>query len=137
MFKNKLNEHGEVVINKVRFVSQGYNQQEDIDYTETFSPVARLEAIRLLLSYAVNHGITLYQMNVKSAFLNGVISEEVVKQPSSFEDLKHRDYVFKLKKSLYGRRVNRLYPFVIWTIFGLPLRKFWFGFRPRIFFLPK
>ncbi|WJX24547.1 hypothetical protein P8452_13641 [Trifolium repens] len=65
--------------------------------------VARLEAIRLLLSYAVNNGITLYQMDVKSAFLNGVISEEVyVKQPPGFEDLKNPDYVYKLKKSLYG-----------------------------------
>ncbi|WJX52128.1 hypothetical protein P8452_38270 [Trifolium repens] len=81
----------------------GTNQQEGIDFTETFAPVARLEAIRLLLSYAVNNGITLYQMDVKSAFLNGVISEEVyVKQPPGFEDLKNPDYVYKLKKSLYG-----------------------------------
>ncbi|KAK2382366.1 putative mitochondrial protein [Trifolium repens] len=66
-------------------------------------PIARLEAIRLLLSYAVKNGITLYQMDVKSAFLNGVISEEVyVKQPPGFEDLKNPDYVYKLKKSLYG-----------------------------------
>jgi len=70
------------VRNKAKIVAQGYSQQEGIDYTETFAPVARLEAIRLLLSYAVNHGITIYQMDVKIAFLNGVISEEVyVKQP--------------------------------------------------------
>src|SRR4030066_1498986 len=103
VFRKKLNEQGEVVRNKARFVAQGYSQQEGIDYTETFAPVARLEAIRLLLSYAVNHGITLYQMDVKSAFMNGVITEEVyVKQPPGFEDIKHPDYVFKLKKSLYG-----------------------------------
>jgi len=103
VFRNKLNEKGEVVRNKARLVAQGYNQQEGIDYTETLSPVARLEAIRLLLSYAVNHDIILYQMDVKSAFLNGVISEEVfVKQPPDFEDLKHPDHVYKLKKSLYG-----------------------------------
>ncbi|KAK2415764.1 putative mitochondrial protein [Trifolium repens] len=103
VFRNKLNEQGEVVRNKARLVAQGYSQQEGIDFTETFAPVARLEAIRLLLSYAVNNGITLYQMDVKSAFLNGVISEEVyVKQPPGFEDLKNPDYVFKLKKSLYG-----------------------------------
>ncbi|MCI04331.1 putative reverse transcriptase (RNA-dependent DNA polymerase), partial [Trifolium medium] len=77
VFRNKLNEQGEVVRIKARLVAQGYSQQEGIDYTETFAPVARLEAIRLLLSYAVNHGITLYQMDVKSAFLNDVISEEV------------------------------------------------------------
>ena len=57
MFRNKLNEQGEVIKNKARLVAQGYNQQEGIDYTETFAPVARLEAIRLLLSYAVNHNI--------------------------------------------------------------------------------
>jgi len=95
--------HEEVIRNKARLVAQGYSQQEGIDYTETFAPVARLEAIRLLVSYAVNHNITLYQMDVKSEFLNGVISEEVfVKQPPGFEDLKHPDYVYKLKKSMYG-----------------------------------
>jgi len=105
MFKNKLNEQGEVVKNKARLVAQGYSQQEDIDYTETFALVARLEAIRLLLSYAVNHGIILYQMDVKSEFLNGVISEKVyVKQPLGFEDLKHPDHVYKLTKSLYGMK---------------------------------
>jgi len=94
VFRNKLNEQGEVIKNKARLVAQGYNQQEGIDYTETFAPVARLEAIRLLLSYAVNHNVILYPMDVKSAFLNGVISEEVfVKQPPGFEDLKHPDYV--------------------------------------------
>jgi len=82
---------------------KGYSQKEGIDYTETFAPIARLEAIRLLLSHAVNHGIILYQTDVKSAFLNGVISEEVfVKKPPGFEDLKHPDHVFKLKKSRYG-----------------------------------
>jgi len=95
VFKNKLNEQGEVVRNKAKLVAQGYSQQEGIDYTETFAPVARLEA--------VNHGIILYQMDVKCAFLNGVISEEVfVKQPPSFEDPKYPHHVYKLKKSLYG-----------------------------------
>ena len=103
VFRNKLNEQGEVVRNKARLVAQGYSRQEDINCTETFALSARLEAIRLLLSYAVNHGIILYQMDFKSAFLNGVIYEEVcVKQPPGFEDLKHQDYVYKLKKSLYG-----------------------------------
>jgi len=73
VFRNKMNEQGEVVRNKARLVAQGYSQQEGINYTETFAPVARLEAIRLLLPYAVNHGIILYQMDVKSAFLNRVI----------------------------------------------------------------
>ncbi|KAK2428594.1 putative mitochondrial protein [Trifolium repens] len=103
VYRNKLNEQGEVTRNKARLVAQGYSQQEGIDFTEIYAPVARLEAIRLLLSYAVNNDITLYQMDVKSAFLNGVISEEVyVKQPPRFEDLSNPDHVFRLKKSLYG-----------------------------------
>ncbi|KAK2427482.1 putative mitochondrial protein [Trifolium repens] len=103
VYRNKLNEQGEVTRNKARLVAQGYSQQEGIDFTETYAPVARLEAIRLLLSYAVNNDITLYQMDVKSAFLNGVISEEVyVKQPPGFEDLANPYHVFRLKKSLYG-----------------------------------
>jgi hypothetical protein len=90
-------------MNKATMVAQGYSQQERIDYKETFAPVARFEAVRLLLSYTVNHGIILYQMDVKSAFINDLIYEEFyVKQPPRLEDLKHPDYVFKLKKSLYG-----------------------------------
>ena len=74
VFRNKLYEHGEVLRNKARLVAQRYNQQKGIDYTETFAPVARLEAIRLLLSYVVDHGIILYQMDVNSAFLNVINS---------------------------------------------------------------
>ena len=84
-------------------MAQGYSQQEGIDYTETFSPVAMLESIILLISFAVNKVITLYQMDFKSAFLNGYIEEEVyVHQPPGFENTKHPEYVYKLKKSLYG-----------------------------------
>ena len=71
MFRNKLNEQGEVIRNKERLVAQGYSKQEGIDYTETFAPVSRLKSTRLLISFVVNNGITLYQMDVKSAFLNG------------------------------------------------------------------
>lgn len=71
-------------------VAQGYSEQESIDFYEKFAIVARLEAIRLILSYAINHDIILYQMDVKNAFLNWVISKEVyVKQPPGFEDLVH------------------------------------------------
>jgi hypothetical protein len=70
-----------VVRNNSRLVAQGYSQKEGIDYEETFAPVARLEAIRVLLAFAVAKGFQLFQMDVKSAFLNGVIEEEVyVKQ---------------------------------------------------------
>src|SRR3954468_7596657 len=85
VFRNKLNEKGEVIRNKARLVAQGYSQQEGIVYTEIFAPVARLESIRLLISFSFQNNITLYQMDVKSAFLNGYIDEEVyVHQPPSF-----------------------------------------------------
>lgn len=77
IFINNLNDQGEVVRNKARLVAQGYIQQEGINFSKTFALVARLEAIILLLSYDINHNIILYQMDVKSEFLIGVISEEV------------------------------------------------------------
>jgi hypothetical protein len=77
VWKNKEGEKGEVVRNKSRLVAEGYNQTEEIDYEETFAPVARLEAIRILLAFFVAKGFMLYQMDVKSAFFNGVLEEEV------------------------------------------------------------
>ena len=103
VFKNKQGEDGLVVRNKARLVAQGFCQKEGIDYGETFAPVARLEAIRILLAFAASRGFKLYQMDVKSAFLNGYIEEEVyVKQPPGFEHPKFPDRVFKLQKALYG-----------------------------------
>ena len=97
VFKNKRGEDGEIVKNKARLVAQGFSQQEGIDYEETFAPVARLEAIRILLAFAVAKGFKLYQMDVKSAFLNGVIEEEVyVRQPPGFESEKYPHRVYKL-----------------------------------------
>ncbi|WVZ58329.1 hypothetical protein U9M48_008610 [Paspalum notatum var. saurae] len=82
----KWGEDGVVVRNKVRLVAQGFYQKEGIDYEETFAPVARLEAIRILLAFAASKGFKLFQMDVKSAFLNGFIKEEVyVRQPPGFE----------------------------------------------------
>jgi hypothetical protein len=72
-FKNKQWEDGEVVRNKAHLVAQGYSQVEGIDFGETFAPIARLEAIRILLAFATSKGFKLYQMNMKSSFLNGVI----------------------------------------------------------------
>ena len=87
--------------NKARLVAQGYSQKEGIDYEETFSPVAHLEAIRILLAFASSKGFKLFQMDAKSAFLNGFIEEEVyVRQPPGFENRKHPDRVFKLQKAL-------------------------------------
>ena len=103
VFRNKLNEDDKVIRNNARLVAQGYNQQEGIDFTETFAPIARLEAIRILLAFAAHKNIILYQMDVKSAFLNDFIEEEVfVKQPPGFEHKTLTDHVFKLKKALYG-----------------------------------
>jgi hypothetical protein len=74
-----------------------------LDFEETFAPVARLESIRVLLAYATHHDFKLYQMDVKSAFLNGPIKEEVnVEQPSAFEDQEYPNHVYKLHKPIYG-----------------------------------
>ncbi|GKA51325.1 retrovirus-related pol polyprotein from transposon TNT 1-94 [Tanacetum coccineum] len=105
IWKNKMDEHGVVTKNKAILVAQGYNQQKGIDYEETFAPVARLKAIRIFLAYAAFIRFTVYQMDVKSAFLNGKISEEVyVQQPPGFESSKFPNYVCKLDKTLYRQK---------------------------------
>jgi hypothetical protein len=102
VFNNKQGEDGEVVRNKARLVAQGYSQVEGLDFGETFTLVAHLEAIRILLVFAASKGFKLYQMDVKSAFLNGVIQEEViVRQTPGFESHKYLDRVYKLSKALY------------------------------------
>jgi hypothetical protein len=91
------------VRNKAHLVAQGYSQVEGLDFGETFAPVARLEAIRILLAFATSKRFKLYQMGVKSVFLNSVIQEEVyVRQPLGFESPKCPDRVYKLSKALYG-----------------------------------
>jgi hypothetical protein len=103
VWKNKKGENGMVVRNKSRLVAQGYSQKEGIDYEATFALVARHEAIRIHLAFAVDKGFKLFQMDVKSAFLNGVIKEEVyVKQPPGFESEKYPHRVYRLKRALYG-----------------------------------
>ncbi|GKB33867.1 retrovirus-related pol polyprotein from transposon TNT 1-94 [Tanacetum coccineum] len=103
VFRNKLDENGVVSRNKARLVVQGYNQQEGIDYDETYASVSRLESIRILLAYVCALDFKLFQIDVKSAFLNGFINEEVyVAQPLGFIDFKKLDHVYKLKKALYG-----------------------------------
>jgi hypothetical protein len=103
MWKNKEGENGEVVWNKSRLVAQGYSQKEGIDYEETFAPVAHLEAIRILLTFSVAKGFKLYKIDVKSAFLNGFLEEEVyVKQPPGFESAEFPHRVYRLRKALYG-----------------------------------
>jgi len=103
VFRNKMDEDGNIIRNKARVVAKGYNQEEGIDFDETYAPVARLEAVRLLLAYASMCNFKLHQMDVKSAFLNGFLNEEVyVSQPPGFEDHLYPNHVFKLKKALYG-----------------------------------
>ncbi|GJQ96316.1 retrovirus-related pol polyprotein from transposon TNT 1-94 [Tanacetum coccineum] len=102
-FRNKLDENGIVSRNKAMLVGQGYNQQEGIDYDETYAPIARHESIRILLAYACAFDFKLFQMDVKSAFLNGFINEEVyMAQPPGFIDFEKPNHVYKLKKALYG-----------------------------------
>ena len=98
VFRNKLGESGVITRNKARLVAKGY-----IKYGEIFAPVVRLEAVRLLLAFACMSGFKLFQMDVKSVFLNGIINDDVyVEQPPGFEDHQHPNHVYKLKKALYG-----------------------------------
>jgi hypothetical protein len=103
VFKNKHGEDGEVVRNKARLVAQGFSQVEGLDFGERFAPIVRLEAIRILLAFVASKGFKLYQIDVKSAFLNGVIQEEVfVRQPPGLTNLKYPNRLYKLSKALYG-----------------------------------
>nr|GEY03748.1 hypothetical protein [Tanacetum cinerariifolium] len=103
IFKNKKDESSLVIRNKARLVAVGYSQQEGIDYDETFAPVTRIKAICLFLAYAAHKDFTVYQMDVKTAFLNGILKEEVyVGQPASFVSKQYPDHVYALDKALYG-----------------------------------
>ena len=84
-------------------MAKGYAQVTGLDFEETFAPIARLESIRILLAYATHHYFKLFQMDVKGAFLNGPIKEELyMEQPPGFEDDMYLDHVYKLSKALYG-----------------------------------
>ncbi|GKA95408.1 retrovirus-related pol polyprotein from transposon TNT 1-94 [Tanacetum coccineum] len=99
----KLDELGGILKNKARLVARGYRQEEGIDFEESFAPVARLEAIRIFLAFAAHMNMVVYQMDVKTAFLNGNLREEVyVSQPDGFVDKDNPNHVYKLKKALYG-----------------------------------
>ncbi|GJZ84670.1 retrovirus-related pol polyprotein from transposon TNT 1-94 [Tanacetum coccineum] len=103
IFKVKLNKLGGVLKNKARLVARGYRQEEGIDFEESFVTVDRLEAIRIFIAYAAYKNMIVYQMDVKTAFLNGILREEVyVSQPDGFVDQDNPNHVYKLKKALYG-----------------------------------
>nr|GFC57642.1 retrovirus-related Pol polyprotein from transposon TNT 1-94 [Tanacetum cinerariifolium] len=103
IFKNKKDESSLVIQNKARLVAVGYSQQEGINYDETFSPVTRIKAIRLFLVYAAHKDFTVFQMDVKTTFLNGILKEGVyVGQPPGFVSKQYPDHVYALDKALYG-----------------------------------
>ncbi|GJU54146.1 copia-type pol polyprotein [Tanacetum coccineum] len=103
LWKNKKDEDQTVIRNKARLVAKGYAQEEGIDFDESFAPVARLEAVRIFVAYAAHKSFPIYQMDVKTAFLNGPLKEEVyVAQPDGFVDPDHPDKVYRLRKALYG-----------------------------------
>nr|GFC84298.1 retrovirus-related Pol polyprotein from transposon TNT 1-94 [Tanacetum cinerariifolium] len=102
-YNNKKDESSLVIRNKARLVAVGYSQQERIDYDETFAPVARIEAIRLFLASAAHKDFTVFQMDVKTTFLNGILKEEVyIGQPPGFVSKQYSDHVYALDKALYG-----------------------------------
>ena len=103
VFKTKLNENGEVDKCKARLVAKGYAQQHGIDYTEVFAPVARWDTIRMIIALVARNSWSVYQLDVKSAFLHGELNEAVfVKQPQDYEKKGEEYKVYKLKKALYG-----------------------------------
>jgi hypothetical protein len=103
VFRNKLNEDGHATRNKARLVCKGYTQVLGIDFEDTFSPVARIEAIKLILAYACSNNIKVYHMDVKSSFLNNYLEEEVyIEKLEGFQLSEKENYVCRLKKDLYG-----------------------------------
>ncbi|GJS11514.1 retrovirus-related pol polyprotein from transposon TNT 1-94 [Tanacetum coccineum] len=103
LWKNKKDEDQTVIRNKARLVAKGYAQEEAIDFEESFAPFARLEVVRIFVAYAAHKSFPIYQMDVKTTFLNGLLKEEVyVAQPDGFVDPDQPDKVYRLRKSLYG-----------------------------------
>ncbi|GJR41912.1 retrovirus-related pol polyprotein from transposon TNT 1-94 [Tanacetum coccineum] len=126
-FKNKKDKIGIVTRNKARLVAQGYTQEEGIDYDEVFTPVGRIEAIRLFLAYASFKDFVVYQMDVKSTFLYGNIEEEVyVCQPPGFEDPDFPDRVYKIEKALYGQQSSSQSLVNDWYLKGQPKLGLWY-----------
>nr|GEZ60825.1 retrovirus-related Pol polyprotein from transposon TNT 1-94 [Tanacetum cinerariifolium] len=103
LWKNKKDEDQTVIRNKARLVAKGYAQEEGIDFEESFAPVARLEAVQIFIAYAAHKSFLIFQMDLKMAFLNGPLKEEVyVAQQDEFVDPDHPEKVYRLRKTLYG-----------------------------------
>nr|GEW59841.1 retrovirus-related Pol polyprotein from transposon TNT 1-94 [Tanacetum cinerariifolium] len=128
IYKVKLDEYGDVLKNKARLVAKGYRQEKGIDFEESFAPVARIKAIRIFIAKAASRNMTVYQMDVKTAFLNGELKEEVyVSQLEGFVDPDHPTHVYRLKKALYGlKQAHRACPegsFINQSKFALEILK--------------
>lgn len=103
IFKTKRDENGEITKHKARLVAKGYSQQQGIDYSEVFAPVARLDTVRMIIALVAKRKWKIHQLDVKSAFLHGQLNEEVfVEQPRGYEKKGQEDMVYKLHKALYG-----------------------------------
>nr|GFD05668.1 Gag-Pol polyprotein [Tanacetum cinerariifolium] len=103
LWKNKSDVENIVIRNKSRLIMKGYKQEEGIDFEESFAPDARLEAVRMFIAFVAHKNITIFQMDVKTAFINGPLKEEVyVSQPNGFIDPYFPDHVYRLKKALCG-----------------------------------
>ncbi|GKA33744.1 retrovirus-related pol polyprotein from transposon TNT 1-94 [Tanacetum coccineum] len=103
IYKVKLDKYGDVLKNKAQLVAKGYRQEDGINFEKSFAPVARIEAIRIFIANAASKNMIIYQMDVKIAFLNGELKEEVyVSQPEGFVDLDHPTHVYRLKKAVYA-----------------------------------
>nr|GEZ32973.1 retrovirus-related Pol polyprotein from transposon TNT 1-94 [Tanacetum cinerariifolium] len=103
IYKVKLDVYGDVLKNKARLVAKGYRQEEGIDFEESFASVSCIEAVRIFIANAASKNMTIYQMDVKTSFLNDELKEEVyVSQPEDFVDPDHLTHVYRLKKALYG-----------------------------------
>ncbi|GJU41023.1 retrovirus-related pol polyprotein from transposon TNT 1-94 [Tanacetum coccineum] len=103
LWKNKRDEENTIICKKAHLVAKGYHWEEGIDFEESFEPVARLEAVRIFVAYVAHKSFHVYQMDVKTTFLNGPLKEEVyVSQPDGFVYPHHPDKVYHLKKAIYG-----------------------------------
>lgn len=103
LYKTKLNKNGEVSKYKARLVAKGYSQEHGIDYTEVYAPVARMDTIKTVITTAAQKGWDIYQLDVKSSFLHGILEEDVyVQQPKGFEKIGEENKFYKLQKALYG-----------------------------------
>nr|GEX97771.1 retrovirus-related Pol polyprotein from transposon TNT 1-94 [Tanacetum cinerariifolium] len=128
IYKVKLDEYGDVLKNKAWLVAKAYRQEDGIEFEESFAPVARIEAIRIFIATVASRNMPIYQMDVKMAFLNGELKEEVyVSQPEGFVDLDHPTHVYRLKKALYGlKQAPRICPvgiFINQSKFALEILK--------------